>query len=196
MAFSLTGDIGEESGDGVNGFNGFKKGDSASGYAQYFASAMFYNRIWFAHGKLAWMIGGGVMVNPGRYLVLEPTGQASDLPTPTAIAMNNGTTLQTTTQEGIDPFTQNPGDQFSAWDCSTNIAWMPNQSIEFKLELVHRQASVGYFAGPGGVTSPNGYTTDPVLIQQANGAITAIPGWVPDLVRSENRIIIAILFRI
>ena len=26
MAFSLTGDIGEEKGDGVNGFNGFKKG--------------------------------------------------------------------------------------------------------------------------------------------------------------------------
>jgi hypothetical protein len=157
---------------------------------------MFYNRIWFAHGKLAWMIGGGVMVNPGRYLVLEPTGQSSDLPTPTAIGMSNGTVLQTTTQEGIAPFTQNPGDQFSAWDCSTNIAWMPNQSIEFKLELVHRQASVGYFAGPGGVTSPNGYTTDPVLIQQANGTLTAIPGWAPDLVRSENRIIIAILFRI
>jgi hypothetical protein len=196
MAFSFTGDFGDEQGDGVNGFNGFKKGDSASGYAQYFLSAMFYNRIWFAHGKLAWMIGGGVMTNPGRYLVLEPTGQASDLPTPTAIAMNNGTVLQTTTQEGIDPFTQNPGDQFSAWDCSTNIAWMPNQSIELKLELVHRQASVPYFAGPGGVTSPNGYTTDPVLIQQPNGTLAAISGWVPDLVRSENRIIVAILFRI
>lgn len=196
MAFSVTGDIGEESGDGVNGFNGFKKGNDSTGYAQYFASVMFYNRIWFAHGKLAWMIGGGLMTNPGRYLVLEPTGQASDLPTPTAIAMSNGTVLQTTTQEGIDPFTQNPGDQFTAWDCSTNIAWMPNQSIEFKLELVHRQASVPYFNGPGGVTSPNGYTTDPVLIQQANGTLAAIPGWVPDLVRSENRIIVAILFRI
>ncbi len=196
MAFSLTADIGDEKGDGVNGFNGFKKGDSANGYAQYFVSAMFYNRIWFAHGKLAWMIGGGVMLNPGRYLVLEPTGQASDLPTPTAIAMSNGTILQTTTQEGIDPFTQNPGNQFSAWDCSTNIAWMPNQNIEFKVELVHREASVPYFAGPGGVTSPNGYTTDPVLIQQASGLITSISGWAPDLVKSENRIIFAILFRL
>ncbi len=196
MAFSLTGDIGDEEGDGVNGFNGFKRGDSAGGYAQYFASAMFYNRIWFAHGKWAWMFGGGVMTNPGRYLVLEPTGQASDLPTPGAIQLANGSILQTTLQEGIYPFTQNPGDQFSAWDCSTNIAWMPNQSIEFKLELVHRQASVGYFAGPGGVTSPNGYTTYPVLQQLPNGTIIPTTNWVPDLVRSENRIILAILFRI
>jgi len=196
MAFSITGDVGEETGDGVNGFNDFKTGDATNGYAQYFASAMFYNRIWFAHNKWAWMFGGGIMNNPGRYLVLEPTGQASDLPTPTAIALPNGSVLQTTAQEGIDPFTQNPGDQFRAWDVSTNIAWMPNQSIEFKLEVLHRQASVGYFAGPGGVTSPNGYTTDPVLIQATNGSLTPIPGWVPDLVRSENRIIIAILFRI
>jgi hypothetical protein len=175
MAFSLTGDIGDEKGDGVNGFNNFKKGDSISGYAQYFVSAMFYNRIWFGHGKWAWLIGGGVMDNPGRYLVLEPTGQASDIPNPyNPIAP-------------IPPyaFTQNPGDQFEAWDCSTNISWMPNQSIEFKLELVHRAASVPYFAGPGGVTSPSGYTYTPLT-----------PGWTPDLVKMENRVIIAILFRI
>ncbi len=175
MAFSLTADLGDEQGDGVNGFNGFKKGDSLHGYAQYFLSAMFYNRIWFAHGKWAWLVGGGWMTNPGRYLVLEPTGQASDLPNP----------YNPTQTVGAFPFTQNPGDQFTGWDCSTNIAWMPNQSIEFKLELVHRQASVGYFAGPGGVTSPTGYTTTPLP-----------PGWTPDLVRSENRVIVAILFRI
>ena len=172
MAFSLTGDVGFESGGGVNGFT---SGDSAKGPAQYFASAMFYNRIWFAHGKLAWMFGGGLMTNPGRYLVLEPTGQASDLPNP----------YTPTQTAGAFPFTQNPGDQFKAWDCSTNIAWMPNQSIEFKLELVHREANVGYFAGPGGVTSPTGYTTTPLPL-----------GWTPDLVRSENRVIFAILFRI
>lgn len=185
MAFSLTGDIGDEKGDGVNGFNNFQKGDSINGYAQYFVSAMFYNRIWFGHGHWAWLIGGGVMDNPGRYLVLEPTGQASDLPTPTAIVQPNGTILQTTTQEGTDPFTQNPGDQFKAWDCSTNIAWLPNQSVEIKLEFVHRAASVPYFAGPGGVTSPTGYTTTPIPA-----------GWQPDLVKMENRIILAVLFRI
>jgi hypothetical protein len=176
MAFSLTGDIGDESGDGVNGFTT----SATAGPAQYFASAMFYNRIWFCHGKLAWMFGGGIMNNPGRYLVLEPTGQASDLPNP-----YNPTSGANSLPNGVGIFTQNPGDQFSAWDCSTNFAWMPNQSMEFKLELVHRQASVPYFAGPGGVTSPSGYTTTPIPA-----------GWVPDLVTSENRIILAFLFRI
>jgi hypothetical protein len=77
MAFSLTGDFGCEKGGGVNGF---KNGDSIQGPAQYFASAMFYNRVWFAKNKFAWTFGGGVMTNPGRYLVLYPTGQASPLP--------------------------------------------------------------------------------------------------------------------
>lgn len=171
MAFSLTADVGFEKGGGVNGF---KRGDSAQGPAQYFMSGMIYNRIWFAQNKFAWTVGGGVMRNPGRYLVLYPTGQASPLPNP-------NTPTQT---EGAYPFSANPGDQFEGWDVSTNIDWMPNQSVTFRLEWVHRQASVPYFAGRGGVTSPTGYAT------------TALPpDWRPDLVRSENKVIFAVLFR-
>jgi hypothetical protein len=170
MALSLTGDIGFEKGDGVNGFK-----DGSKGPAQYFASAMIYNRIWFAKNKFAWTIGGGIMNNPGRYLVLYPTGQASPLPDP-----NNPT--QT---EGKYPFSANPGDQFKAWDCSTNFDWMPNQSFLFRVEYVHRHANVPYFAGAGGVTSPTGYTTTPLP-----------DDWRPDLVKSEDRIIFALLFRL
>ncbi|KAA5533792.1 porin [Taibaiella lutea] len=172
MAFSLTGDIGFEKGGGVNGFS---NGDSSKGPAQYFASAMFYNRIWFAKNKIAWTVGGGVMTNPGRYLVLYPTGQASPLPNP-----NNPT--QT---EGAFPFSANPGDPFKGWDFSTNFDFMPNQSITFRVEYVHRHSSVPYFAGPGGVTSQTGYTTSALD-----------PNWRPDLVKSEDRIIAAILFRL
>jgi len=172
MAFSVTGDIGFEKGGGVNGF---KNGDSAQGPAQYFLSAMAYNRIWFAKNKFAWTIGGGVMNNPGRYLVLYPTGQASPLPDP-----NNPT--QT---EGKFPFSANRGDPFKAWDCSTNFDWMPNQSFTVRVEYVHRHASVPYFAGRGGVTSPNGYTTTPLP-----------PDWRPDLVKTEDRVILAVLFRL
>jgi len=171
MAFTLTGDVGFEKGGGVNGF----KDDPTKGPAQYFLSAMFYNRIWFARNKFAWTFGGGVMNNPGRYLVLYPPGQASPLPNP-----NNPT--QT---EGAFPFSANPGDPFSEWDCSTNFDWMPNQSFLFRFEYVHRHSSVPYFAGPGGVTSPNGYTTTPLP-----------PDWRPDLVKSEDRIIFAVLFRL
>ncbi|WP_343605724.1 outer membrane beta-barrel protein [Fluviicola sp.] len=173
MAFSLTGDIGFEKGGGVNGF----KNDDPSKPAQYFLSAMFYNRMWFGKNKFAWTFGGGWMKNPGRYLVLYPTGQASPLPNP-----NNPT--QT---EGAFPFSANPGDQFEGWDMSTNFDWMPNQSITFRVEFVSRHSSIPYFAGHGGVTSPTGYTTTPV---DPNGT------WRPDLVKSENKLIFAILFRI
>ncbi len=171
-AFSATVDFGFEKGGGVNGF---KDGDSAQGPAQYFTSAMIYNRIWFGKNKFAWTIGGGIMKNPGRYLVLYPTGQASPLPNP-----NNPT--QT---EGAYPFSASPGDQFNAWDISTNFDWMPNQSITFRIEYVHRESSVPYFAGKGGVTSPTGYSW------------TALPqDWRPDLVKSESRVLGAILFRL
>jgi len=172
MAFSLTSDFGFEKGGGVNGL---KDGDSIQGPSQYFASVMFYNRIWFAKNKCAWTIGGGLMTNPGRYLVLYPTGQASPLP-------NSNNPTQT---EGAFPFSTNPGDKFYGWDCSSNFDYMPNQSITFRFEFVYRNSSVPYFAGKGGVTSQTGYSTIPLD-----------PNWRPDLVKSESRLILAILFRL
>lgn len=172
MAFSLTGDFGFEKGGGVNGLT---DGNTIEGPAQYFASAMFYNRIWFAKNKIAWTVGGGYMTNPGRYLVLYPTGQASPLPNPN----------DPTKTEGAFPFSANPGDKFEGFDYSTNIDFMPNQSITFRIEYVHRESSVPYFAGKGGVTSQTGFTTS-----------TLDPNWRPDLVKSEDRIILAMLFRL
>jgi len=136
---------------------------------------MLYNRVWFHQNKFAWTLGGGFMKNPGRYLVLYPTGQASPLPN-----ANNPT--QT---EGLYPFSANPGDKFTGWDASTNLEWLINQSLAFKCEYVHRHANVPYFAGKGGVTSPTGYTFTPLPAD-----------WRPDLVRSEDRIIFALLFRL
>ncbi|HMW38687.1 MAG TPA: outer membrane beta-barrel protein, partial [Saprospiraceae bacterium] len=171
MAFSFTVDAGAEKGGGVNGFDQ----SDADKPAQYFLSAMIYHRIWFFKNKFAWTVGGGVMSNPGRYLVLYPGGQSSPLPDP----------VNPTQTEGLFPFSANPGDPFHAWDCSTNLDYLPNQSICFRLEFVHREASVPYFAGRGGITSQTGYST------------TALdPGWRPDLVKSESRIILALLFRI
>src|ERR1700751_1510008 len=141
---------------------------------------MFYNRVWFSKNHFAWTFGGGYMQNPGRYLVLAPTGDASPFPNP-----NNPTQ-----PAGTHPFTENPGDQFYAWDASTNIDLMPNEHIPFRIEFVHREANVPYFAGHGGVTSPTGYTTT------AFGPGTAFPNWAPDLVKSEDRVIFAVLFRL
>ncbi len=172
MAFSLTGDFGFERGGGVNGFT---DGGAAKGPAQYFGSVMLYNRVWFAQNKFAFTLGGGYMTNPGRYLVLYPTGQASPLPNP-----NNPT--QT---EGAFPFSANPGDKFEGWDFSANLDYMPNQSITFRIEFVNRSSNIPYFAGRGGVTSQTGLQTS-----------VLDPSWRPDLVKQEQRAILVMLFRI
>lgn len=126
-AFSITGDLGFENGDGVVAFNG----DSLKP-AQNFISGMFYNRFWLGKKeKFGWTIGGGFIHNPGRYLSLLPTG--------------NGV------------LTQNPGDPFDGWDASTCVQYMPNEHITCGIEFVTRHTSVPYFSGRGGVTSPNGW---------------------------------------
>ena len=78
----------------------------------------------------------------------------------------------------------NFGSHFNAWDFEFGIQYMPVEQFTFDLEFNHRQADTPYFAGHGGVTSPDGYIT------------TATPaGWRPDLVKSDDRIIAAWLVR-
>ena len=124
-AFSVTGDLGFEKGGGVTPFGG------GNGPAQNFISWMVYHRLWFAHEKMGWTLGGGYINNPGRYLSLLPTG--------------NGV------------LTQNPGDQFEGWDASTTLQYMPNEHLTWGIEAVTRHTNVPYFSGRGGVTSPNGW---------------------------------------
>lgn len=68
---------------------------------------------------------------------------------------------------------------------STTLDYMPNDLITFRLEYDHRNANVPYFSGPNGTTSPTGFITDPIT-----------PDWKPDLRKRENRIILAMNFRI
>jgi hypothetical protein len=138
MAFSLTGDMGCESGSGVNCF-----GNSANGLKQSFLGAMLYDRFWFDKDRYAVTIGGGGMNNPGRYLVLLPP--------------INGATAAS----GTPYFTGNPGDPFKAWDATATFDYMPSQYITFRWEYNHRAANVPYFGGLGGVTPPGGNTGAP-----------------------------------
>ena len=178
-AFSITGDIGFESGDGVTPFGGSGKEGSCSNATpctQHFLSWMAYNRLWFFGGKLAFNVGGGMMNNPGRYLVLAPTGQAS----PFTALSTSGVQYTAATR----PFDMNPGTKFDAWDVEAGIQFMPDEWVTYGLEFNRRTASVPYFAGHGGVTSPDGYIT------------TAVPvGWRPDLVKNDLRIIADLLVR-
>jgi hypothetical protein len=130
---------------------------------------MAYDRIWFAHDRYGLTIGGGAIDNPGRYLVLMPP-------------INGATAFS-----GSPYFTLNPGDKFRAWDTQLTFDYMPKPYIIFRSEFNHRAANVPYFSGRGGVTPPGGNTGAP-------GSI--VPGWQPDLRRSENRISFAMLVKL
>jgi Putative beta-barrel porin-2, OmpL-like. bbp2 len=162
-AFSLTIDAGCESGGGVACSRG-----SPGTPSQYFVGYMIYNRLWFDQDRIGLTLGGGQIVNPGRYLVLLPP--------------INGATASS----GTAYFTENPGDPFRAWDASMTLDFMPKQFVTFRGEFDHRAASVPYFAGPGGVTPPGGNT---------GPAGSPVPGFAPDLVRTENRINLAMLVK-
>ena len=162
-AFSLTVDAGCENGGGVS-CTGTKLGPK-----QAFLGWMLYNRFWFAKDLYAVTLGGGAMTNPGRYLVLMPP-------------INGATAFS-----GTPYFTENPGDQFSAWDASVTFDYMPDQFVTFRMEFDHRHASVPYFAGPGGVTPPGGNTGAPG---------SSVANWAPDLRNTENRINAAILVKL
>ena len=156
-AASLTLDAGCEWGGGV---------DCSS---QYFLGFMAYTRLWFVRDLFAFTVGGGVITNPGRYLVLLPP-------------INRATAFS-----GTPYFTENPGDPFKAWDMQLTTDFMPRPFITFRLEFNHRGANVNYFAGPGGVTPPGGNQGDP-------GSL--VEGWSPDLVRDENRLTAALLIKL
>jgi len=162
-AFSLTADVGCEDGAGVRCLQ-----SESTSPAQNFVGAMMYNRAWFANDMVGLTLGGGWISNPGRYLVLLPPV--------------NGATAFT----GTPYFTEQPGDSFRAWDVSATVDYMPDQFTTFRAELVHRAASVPYFAGTGGVTPPGGNTGLP-------GSI--VPNWTPDLRRDETRLLFALLVK-
>jgi hypothetical protein len=163
-AFTFTFDAGCESGGGVSCTS-----SSPNSPAQYFLGFMVYNRFWFHKDLFAVTLGGGAITNPGRYLVLLPP-------------INGATAFSGTSQ-----FTENPGDQFKAWDSSFTFDYMPSQFATFRWEFNHRAANVPYFAGPGGVTPPGGNT---------GPAGSLVPGFTPDLRRRENRMTFAVLIKL
>ena len=184
MAFSLTFDIGCETGGGTQVVAGEAPGakvncmsNSKTAFAQNFIGAMFYNRWWFDHDKFGATLGGGFMANPGRYLVLLPP--------------INGTTATT----GSPYFTQNPGQKFSGYDYQATFDWMPTQFVTWRVEFTQRGTNVPYFTGPGGITPPGGNNGNPAMYACMDGTPSASAGgcgndgglWSPDLRKQERR---------
>jgi Putative beta-barrel porin-2, OmpL-like. bbp2 len=143
-------------------------GNTPEGPKQSFLGFMAYNRLWFHHDLFGFTVGGGKINNPGRYLVLLPP--------------INGATASS----GTPYFSENPGDPYKAWDASSTFDYMPSQYITFRWEYNHRAASVPYFSGLGGVTPSGGNTGAP-------GSL--VPGFTPDLRKTENRLNFALLVK-
>jgi hypothetical protein len=147
---------------------GNEAGGGVSHDKQYFVGLMTYNRFWFYENHVAFTFGGGFIKNPGRYLVLLPP--------------INGATAAS----GTPFFTENPGDKFTAWDLQLTGDWMPTEWVTFRLEFCHRFANVPYFSGHGGVTPPGGNQGSPG---------SDVTGFTPDLVKTENRVSVALMVR-
>jgi hypothetical protein len=181
MAFTLTGDMGCESGGGVNCTTNKKSGGQIIAYKQSFLGYMIYNRWWFHKDRYGFTLGGGEINNPGRYLVLLPPIDGA------------------TATSGTPYFTENPGDPFKAWDMSATYDYMPSQYITLRWEFNHRHANVPYWSGPGGITPPGGNNGNPGSLVCLNGtpncAGSPTNTWYPDLRKTEDRATMAILVK-
>ncbi len=196
MAFSFTGDLGCEFGGGVSCY-----GDKSGGPKQSFVGFMLYDRTWFKKDTHGLTIGGGMINNPGRYLVLLPPINGE---TASSAAIN------------APYFTGNPGDPFKAWDVSLTYDYMPRQWLTFRWEYDYRHANVPYWSGHGGVTPPGSggvpYTNNgsPQFFAcndgNTSGALTLLGAqsacagqgssvWFPDLRRDEQLIDIDIMVK-
>jgi Putative beta-barrel porin-2, OmpL-like. bbp2 len=190
MAFSLTGDLGCEYGNGVSCY-----GNRKGGPKQSFVGYMAYNRFWFHKDIFGVTVGGGQINNPGRYLVLLPP-------------INGESAITASTNSPY--FTENPGNPFKAWDSSITFDYMPKQYITFRWEYDYRHANVPYWSGRGGITPPggnNGSPTDFACITGVSSGQTTLPAaetacgggissvWFPDLRRDEHFIDMSIMVK-
>ena len=185
MAFTLTGDMGCETGDGVTCHGG--KG----GPKQSFLGWMAYDRTWFDHDRYAVTLGGGAINNPGRYLTLV-------LPINGADAVS-----------GTPYFPASPGSTFKAYDTTATLDWMPSEYFTFRTEFGYRHANVPYFTGRHGITPPggnNGSPADFVCKSGASSGVTDLPTaqsvcggannvWFPDLRKSQAIVIFSIMVK-
>jgi hypothetical protein len=160
-------------------------GDTAGGPKQSFIGFMLYDRYWFNHDLWGFTLGGGMINNPGRYLVLLPPINGE---TASSAALNS------------PYFTENPGDPFKAWDVSGTLDYMPKQWFTLRFEGDFRHANVPYWSGAGGITPPaaggllpgtnNGYPTEYACMNGSpsvtvGGCATQGGLWNPDLRKRE-----------
>lgn len=162
----------------VNTHYGCQSNDAADDQVDpsqnFMTGASLANRVWFYKNKLALTLRADYMtnqsvvngVNESPYLAFTPA-VTGDKPNNYDLALAQNKKLE------LFQFT-------STFDV------MPNDYVTFRLEYVYRQSSIPYFTGHGGTTSASGWT---------NGPTTILP-WAADLRKTENRLTLAVNFRL
>jgi hypothetical protein len=177
MAFTVTEDVGCETGGSVQAgqnvvcTHGYVNG---RGPSQNFMGIMAYHRWWFDKDRFAAEIGGGVVDNPGRYLVLLPPVNGA-----------NATS-------GTPYFPEAPGLPFRAYDFQLGFDYQPSQWVTWHVEWTQRGSNVPVFSGPGGITPE----VSPGLYQNVGAPGSYVPGFTPDLVKQERRWIFALMVKL
>lgn len=179
MAFTFTGDLGCETGQGVTCTGG--KG----GPKQSFLGYMAYNRWWWHKDEYAFTLGGGQINNPGRYLTLV-------LPVNGADAIS-----------GTPYFPSYPGASFKAYDATATFDWMPSQFMTFRTEFGYRHSNVPYWSGRQGITPPGGNNGFPAQYV-CNDGTPSIDGttcgsvglWRPDLRKGQALLSFSIMVKL
>ena len=149
----------------INDHFGFQAGHGISGLSEYMTGVAIANRLWFYKNIFALTVRADFVTNPGVYLALAPSN----------VRPNDFT----------DAIAADPHHRLNIFQGTVCFDIMPVDYVTLRFEYDYRQANVPYFAGHGGTTSPDGYTTTPIPA-----------GWRPDLIKYENRLILAVNFRI
>lgn len=132
------------------------------------------NRIWFNKNKLALTLRADYMTNQSVVNGVNTTPYLAFTPAATGGKPNN-----------YDIAIAN-NEKLKLFQFTTTFDIMPNDFITFRFEYSYRESSIPYFTGAGGTTSASGWT---------NGPTTILP-WAADLKKTENRVTIAVNFRL
>jgi hypothetical protein len=153
-----------QAGFSMNNHYGFQAGNGVKASDQYMLGTSVANRVWFRRNTLALTLRGDYVANAGLYLAFSPS----------AVTPNGFTT----------EIAKVPDQRLALFQGTATFDIMPTEHTTFRLEYGYRSANVPYFAGKGGTTSPDGWTSSPVQ------------SWTPDLVKTEGRITVAVSFRL
>jgi hypothetical protein len=154
----------------INNHYGFQKGldagDTVTSREHFMIGTSVAHRIWMLQNKLGFSLRGDYLVNGGNYLAFAPS----------AVAPNDYS----------DILNSDPYKPLQVFQATATFDFLPNEFVSFRIEYGYRKSNLPYFPGSGGTTYPSGWS---------NGPVPATP-WRPDLRKQENRVTIAVSFRL